>query len=353
METHVLITPLLSQKALKSTPCVGEAAEPYVAPRSAVERQEQGAFPSRVMPSADEVRTRVLVLSDTHSALPAPSDGDIAYRWPLPRADVLLHAGDLTMNGKIDQHRKALELIKGVDAELKIVIPGNHDLTLDREYYDKHGELHGPRPRYTETTLDEIQDLYTGQEARDAGIVYMVEGTRTFTLRNGARFTVYASAYQPEFWNWAFGYPRSVDRFNIHAGSDRGAETQAENPVPDAGIDIMITHGPPLGILDRTSRGEDVGCKHLRRAVERCKPRLHVFGHIHEAAGGVRMDWSGTKEEIGQSGHKEVRDQMGTYYDASNLRSGEQTLFVNASIMSLQYVPLQSPWVVDLMLPHA
>jgi Icc-related predicted phosphoesterase len=311
------------------------------------------------MASIDEVRTRILIMSDTHSALPAPSSGDATFRWPLPKADILLHAGDLTMNGKLDQHRAALELINGVDAELKIIIPGNHDLTLDKDYYAKHGELHGPRPRYPDATLDEIQELYTGQAAKDARIFYMVEGTREFTLSNGAKFTIYASAYQPEFWNWAFGYPRSIDRFNSHNEASKAGpvmDTRAQNPVPDTGVDIMLTHGPPLGILDRTSRGEDVGCKHLRRAVERCKPRLHVFGHIHEAAGGIKMDWSTGSSggrELEPADHSRVSEQMGRYFDASDLSGKQQTVFVNASIMSLQYLPVQDPWIIDLMLPRS
>lgn len=306
-----------------------------------------------------EVRTRILVLSDTHNALPRRRGSDGVFRWPLPKADVLLHAGDLTMNGKLEQNKAALELIKGINAELKIVIPGNHDLTLDRGYYHKHGQLHGPRPVYEDGTLDEIEELYTGESAKQAGIVYMVEGTRTFCLKNGVKFTVYASAYQPEFWNWAFGYPRDQDRFNrCTEASDEttGTITEAEHPVPDTGVDIMITHGPPLGILDRTNRGEDVGCKHLRRAVERCKPRLHVFGHIHEAAGGIKMDWSNScssQEAIKQTSEKAIWDRMGELYDATDLRAGKQTLFVNASIMNLQYRPYQPPWVVDLMLPQS
>lgn len=307
------------------------------------------------MSSEGDVRTRVLVLSDTHSALPRSSDSDSLFRWPLPKADILLHAGDLMSNGKLEQHKSALELIKGVDAELKIVIPGNHDLTLDREYYHRHGNLHGPRPAYSDETLDEIEATYTGEEAKKAGIVYMVEGVREFTLRNGARFTVYASAYQPEFCNWAFGYTRDSDRFNEYEECAKGhdqVETKAENPVPGGGIDIMITHGPPLGILDETYRGEDVGCKHLRRAVERCKPRLHVFGHIHESAGAIKKDWSrspGGEEDIEHPGQTDLKDWIAI--DAVDLRKGQETLFVNASIMDLRYRPVQPPWLIDLSLP--
>lgn len=38
--------------------------------------------------------------------------------------------------------------------------------------------------------VEEIRELWTGQEAREAGIVYLEEGVRTFELGSGARFTV-------------------------------------------------------------------------------------------------------------------------------------------------------------------
>ena len=51
------------------------------------------------------------------------------------------------------------------------------------------------------------------------------------------------------------------------------------------GIDILVTHGPPRGVLDRVVSGERVGSSALADAVARVRPRLHVFGHIHEARG--------------------------------------------------------------------
>ena len=310
------------------------------------------------MASNLNIKTRILIISDTHSALPASSETSVPFRQPLPKADVLLHAGDLTMNGRFDQHERAVELIKSHDAELKVVIPGNHDLTLDRDYYRQYPLLHTQYrgteyDQYDDAMLDSIEELYTGKEAQATGIVYMVEGVRTFTLKNGAMFTVYASAYQPEFCNWAFGYARTQDRFNADGA---GFRFTPRNPVPETGIDVMLTHGPPMGILDETSREEHVGCKHLRRAVERCKPQLHAFGHIHEGWGAVKKSWAvkdGGEESITELDEHDVSERMGAYHDATGLQAGKETLFVNAAIMDLAYKPLQAPWIVDLMLPSA
>jgi Icc-related predicted phosphoesterase len=56
-----------------------------------------------------------------------------------------------------------------------------------------------------------------------------------------------------------------------------------------ANTDILITHGPPYGILDKNRVGFSAGCQSLKRAVKRIHPKLHVFGHIHEAGGMVEM----------------------------------------------------------------
>lgn len=84
-----------------------------------------------------KIKTRILIMSDTHSALPDP-DSDYPFAKPLPKADIAIHCGDLTSTGKLHQHDRALTLLKALPAPLKIVIPGNHDLTLDSEYCSNH-----------------------------------------------------------------------------------------------------------------------------------------------------------------------------------------------------------------------
>ncbi|MCU0866457.1 MAG: metallophosphoesterase, partial [Planctomycetes bacterium] len=113
---------------------------------------------------------------------------------------------------------------------------------------------------------------------------------------------IWGSPWQPWFYDWAFNLERGPA---IAAKWDR---------IP-AGIDVLVTHGPPAGILDRTDQGDAVGCADLLAAVRRVRPKLHVFGHIHEAYGTLEQDG--------------VR-------------------FVNASNCSVRYRPVQPPIVVDL-----
>ena len=167
---------------------------------------------------------------------------------------------------------------------------------------------------------------------------------------------VYSSPWQPEFYDWAFTYPRHIDRFNPTPAVSK--QQPATNPVPDhPAIDIMITHGPPKNILDATYYGdESVGCDHLRRAVARCRPRLHCFGHIHEGWGAQRLNWEKRKIENIEAKKEELLQQRSCYVDVSQdsgngLVWGEETLFVNASIMDVHYKPINAPFVVDLDLP--
>lgn len=143
---------------------------------------------------ADMVKTRILVLSDTHNALPFPSTQEHAFREPLPPADVVLHAGDLTMTGKIWEYERAIKLLEGIDAKLKIVIAGNHDLTLHREFFEDPNSnaryFMGLRKSEGESLPGQARELWTGQRAAKAGIKYVEEGVSTFEVGNGAKLTV-------------------------------------------------------------------------------------------------------------------------------------------------------------------
>lgn len=302
------------------------------------------------------IKTRICMISDTHTFSPhPPTRTNYAYRHPLPKADILLHAGDLTKVGRKAEHEAMVAMLKEADAELKLVIAGNHDISLDAEYYARMGPA---RHRMGLEDVNEIKQLYLGENARRAGIVYLEdEGLRTFTLRNGAQFTLYSSAYTPEFCGWAFAYERDEDRFNPSSPVSR---FQAPNPVPSfPDVDIMLTHGPPYGVLDEVVPSNDrAGCEHLLRACVRARPRLHVFGHIHEGFGAIRQDWATKTAERILQDSETVLEERSCYYNISNggkqpLRYGEETLFVNASVVTVKYSPDNAPWVVDLDLPPA
>lgn len=111
------------------------------------------------------------------------------------------------------------------------------------------------------------------------------------------------SPYQPEFCNWAFNLPRDSPEIE-----------SVWNGIP-IDTDVLITHGPPANILDVTFDKVHAGCPRLLKRVVEVKPKLHVFGHIHEGYGIHEMG---------------------------------PTLFVNASTCNFRYEPVQAPIVVEL-----
>ena len=126
--------------------------------------------------------------------------------------------------------------------ENRIVIGGNHD-------------------RFFQNSPEQARGILTNA-------IYLENSGVTI---NGVSF--WGSPYTPEFLNWAFMYPRGE------------SARKYWDQIPQA-LDVLITHGPPFGILDQVDLvGEHLGCAELLKAVEVKKPKVHIFGHIHGGAG--------------------------------------------------------------------
>ncbi len=181
------------------------------------------------------VPLRVIAISDTHG---------YHDRVTVPDGDVLIHAGDLTKYGKLEEVREFDTFLAALPHRHKIVIAGNHDWCFQRE-----GDAARALLRHATYLEDAAVEL------------------------EGWRF--WGSPWQPEFMDWAF---------NLRRGA---ALREKWDLIPD-GTEVLITHGPPLGHGDRTFGGLEVGCEELAAAVLRLSPLFHVFGHIHEGAGITR-----------------------------------------------------------------
>ncbi|KAL8711238.1 MAG: hypothetical protein Q9220_004383 [cf. Caloplaca sp. 1 TL-2023] len=368
------------------------------------------------LPKPNTIPTTLLLLSDTHLQSPPPPFSPTAH----PKIDILIHTGDLTNNGTLPALRSAIEFLASIPAELKLVVAGNHDIDLDlalwagREHRDSSKERGQDKEAQEEETKEvakkekekgkqgesasvgtrhsEAIALMTGPLAKSANIHYLPQGTHTFTLSSGARFRVYASPYTPHpsstslcggGMDWAFGYPRSEDRFNPpsqttssppYPPSSTAAKTTLTNSVIPADVDIILTHGPPRGILDLSaSTGETVGCQHLYRALERVRPVMHVFGHVHESAGVEVVDWrereahakSNQQDETGGKS-KRKNDVVHRFFEEEEVenpypevyrwrgKKGEgKTLCVNASVMDGGFEARNLPWCMRVDLPVA
>ncbi|RFU31076.1 hypothetical protein B7463_g5254, partial [Scytalidium lignicola] len=289
------------------------------------------------------IPTRVMVISDTHEYL---FDGAT-----MPQVDVLIHTGDLTNFGELDSLRESVKMMGTIEAKLKLVIAGNHDISLDKtsrvenmseEEYSK----------YHEAALE----IMTGPLAKEASVTYLEEGTHTFTLNNGAKFTVYASPYTPGAGGWAFPYDPFEDRFNDANQVAPNRTSISTNPIP-SGVDIVMTHGPPYSILDQVDN-QNLGCPNLLRAVGRARPLMHCFGHIHEGHGANIVTWKPDGSVKDPSAATPLETEQINEYPYTNqwaIKPGKQTLMVNATIMmntSKGMRPDYKPFIVSLDLPR-
>lgn len=205
---------------------------------------------------------KLVVISDTHS---------LHSSLQVPCGDILVHAGDLTDRGTFEEVERFNEFLSQLSFPTKIVIAGNHDFCFERS---------------RETSVNLLTNcIYLQDEA------VTVEGIR-----------FYGSPWQPWFYDWAFNL-------------QRGSEIRAKWDMIPSNTDVLITHGPPFGHRDRTTGGEQVGCRDLLDAVNRISPQVHIFGHIHEGYGST---------------------------------STPNTTFINASMCNEHYVMANEPIVIDI-----
>ncbi|KAF5696181.1 metallophosphoesterase domain-containing protein [Fusarium mundagurra] len=221
------------------------------------------------------VKTRILILSDTHG-LRFEED-----KKPLLPVDLVVHCGDLTEDSKLKSFRETIQLLKEIDAPTKIVIAGNHDFSLDDGVFkDKIAEASRVvQEDLTQSIKNEYGDYGEAKKLfaeADHGTIFLNEGTHEIHLQNGALIKVYASPYTPvtaDSTDWGFQY--------------NGAH---EFAIPN-GVDIVVTHGPPHGLMDMTPERQRIGCSQLFSAIAKAQPRIHCFGHVHSSWGAKIVAW--------------------------------------------------------------
>lgn len=212
---------------------------------------------------------RIICLSDTHNC---------NEQIIVPEGDILIHAGDATNRGTMEEIIFFNQWFANFSHKYKIFVAGNHDW------------------------LFETNNL-RARSLLDDSIIYLQDSSVEI---EGLK--IYGSPWQPRFFDWAFNL-------------NRGAEMAEKWKLIPHNTDILITHGPPFGILDEVPRRywiENTGCEELRKKVEEIsqfnKLKLHIFGHIHCGYG--------TAENFGVK-------------------------FINAANCDEEYNPTQMPIIVD------
>lgn len=192
---------------------------------------------------------RIVCMSDTHG---------IHHPENIPDGDVLIHAGDLSLGGEIYEIQQSLAWFRRLPHTHKIFIGGNHDKALMTDRLIPFKEQ--MKPHKSKNPL-----------------IYLENSS---VVIEGLRF---------------YGSPTARTFGEIRAFMKSGHSLQRHwEGLPSC--DVLITHGPPLGIRDESishtsmngkviEQVEHLGCVHLLNAVKDIKPRLHVFGHIHSGRG--------------------------------------------------------------------
>ena len=179
---------------------------------------------------------KIVTFSDTHSiSLPH-------VKWP--EGDILVCAGDFTNIGKLGDVYKFNKLLRERNYKDKIFIAGNHD------WYFYHQATHA--------------------SSIVSNGIYLQD--RAITIQ-GIKF--YGTPWQPIFNDWAFN-------------ADDEVRFRKFERIPDD-TEVLITHAPPYGILDKNSEDDRVGdMVLLKRVLNLQKLKVHIFGHIHESPGVFR-----------------------------------------------------------------
>jgi Icc-related predicted phosphoesterase len=222
----------------------------------------------------------------------------------LPEADILLVAGDMTNLGSYQELTSFSQFLSKVKPkfDLIIVIAGNHEVTMD---IDSFPFLGGKYFKKDSINAAKAKSIIT--ENKD--IIYLEDSGYEY---KGVK--IWGTPWVNPCGDWGFCLDKP------------GQDELIFNKIP-SDTDILVSHSPPFKILDAVpvysySRDpetnllrkdceiDNTGNKVLLKRVKEVRPKLHVFGHIHECSGAV------------------VEDGI---------------LFVNASIMNHRHKPTNLP----------
>lgn len=135
------------------------------------------------------IATKFLVISDTHNFQFGDTAGSQHLQLPTPKVDVLLYCGDLTEVGGVSSFNEALKMLGGIDAELELVIPGNHDMELDKSYWEAQRDYDGA-PEDPEDHDLAFQAM-TGPLAKQSVITFLGGGTLVHPEDRGETHDLY------------------------------------------------------------------------------------------------------------------------------------------------------------------
>jgi Icc-related predicted phosphoesterase len=213
---------------------------------------------------------KIVIISDVHCKF---------NKLKIPECDILISCGDYSFLGQPHEVKNFHKWFSKQNAKHKISVQGNHEKGVESAFsFSKQiAEEYCPDIIFIDEGLVEIEGL-----------------------------KIWCSAITPFFFNWAW------NRY-------RGEEIKKHWDRIPIDTDILVTHGPPYGILDTVKTHDPImnlGCEELTNKIKELEQlKIHCFGHIHDGYG---------------------------VFDNGTVK------FVNASICNEQYKPVNLPIVIDL-----
>jgi Icc-related predicted phosphoesterase len=250
------------------------------------------------------MKVNIGFISDTHTKHNEWYD-NLSYNhwgWELKQKwddlDILIFSGDCSMDGSIYQVDTFMNWFN-LQPGQKVMISGNHDFLFDTNY-KAYTEIGKSRHKSRISKSGELEKLLNQYK----NIHYLNDsGINLFGLN------IWGSPITPWFHDWAFN-------------RERGDDIKKHWDLIPANTDILVTHGPPYKqgdlLCNKFKRdGEDpnVGCIDLLNRIKEIKPKISVFGHIHEAYG---------------------------------ITEDEHTKYINASVLNENYKPVNAPIFITL-----
>ncbi|MDD3371012.1 MAG: metallophosphatase domain-containing protein [Alphaproteobacteria bacterium] len=187
---------------------------------------------------------KIAVISDTHAQW---------SKLKVPECDLLISTGDYSgYQGNEGEFRFFHKWLNKQPAKHIVSCQGNHEV-------------------WVQNNLDKAREIAAEVAPR---VHFMVEGGLEI---EGIK--IWCSPVTPMFYNWAW---------NVNPGAAIQAYWKL---IPDD-TEILVTHGPPAGILDTCEPdGIPLGCPSLRERIRELNHlKLHVFGHIHSSSGSCEKD---------------------------------------------------------------
>ncbi len=199
---------------------------------------------------------KIGVISDTHTM-----HHKVVFKEE-DELDVIICAGDISGQGAHYQIDDFLNWFGSQPATYKILVPGNHDLTIEgnEEFWKK--------------------------KAKEHGVILLVDEEITID-----KVLFYGSPQTPFFCKWGYNKSRTQEEADIRGDRfDFIGDYWAKIPANPNKM-VLITHGPPKWILDKCPDDFRAGCKLLNEEIHRrIRPDYHLFGHIHGGRGRLTVD---------------------------------------------------------------